>query len=112
VLGRVVWGLVDLAVIALLVWAVIALRPSRTAQPFHGAYNATIPTAAPTMPQESREHPSGPVTPLPTVSPVLSDPTGSDDAQDILDEIESVGMPGCGEPISISGADDIEPAYC
>jgi hypothetical protein len=47
-----------------------------------------------------------------TPTPASFTSGGSTEAEDVLEEIEGQGMPGCGEPLSVAGADDIEPAQC
>jgi hypothetical protein len=76
------------------------------------AYQAVT---VPETPQDAPESPQSDFPGRPAIIPTFAPEVGLEDgseAQSILDEIESVGMPACGEPISISGADDIEPAYC
>jgi hypothetical protein len=68
----------------------------------------TLPTSEPGAAPAATSRTKTP-TPEPSYTPETGEET---DAEAVLDEIQSQGMPDCGEPLTVAGADDIEPADC
>jgi hypothetical protein len=108
---KVFWIVVIICLIAGFMWWTRD-RSEIDLSPYIPAYQSAT---APETPQNAPESPQSDFPGRPAIIPVFIPEVGSEDgseAQSILDEIESVGMPACGEPISIAGADDIESSYC